>query len=747
MQEEYAFPLPIQETNSRVSFGLFEADLEAGQLWKAGYRIKLQSQPFRLLTVLLERPGQVVSREELQTRLWGKNTTVDFDHSLGIAVNKIREALGDSADNPRFVETLARRGYRFIAPVTHLHPATADLATADLSAAETLPPPAEELPTVPIFAPPSPQQPPIPTPALQPPAPQNRTPWRLATLAALALFCLLAAAAWVALARRPATAPPHIVKVTQEGHFSPSLNNMESLTALTSDGVHLFAPVLDNGHAALAAISITGGAEAMLDIPPEIASPTLADISPDGSQLLLREHPSPESEQPLWVVPTLGGSARRVGSVLAHDATWMPDGSGILFANGNDLLLTRLTGNDPQLYASLPARAFSLRWEPNGRILRFTLIDPIAHTLTLWQLLPGDRKPHRILKDFTVPSSECCGIWTATGDAYVFQSSHGGSTDLWKLPGESTTNPVRLTDGPLQFESPVAARTGNRVYFLGVDARSELKRVTPTGELRPEHGFLSSAVRIDFSPDNKWVSWTNKDAELWRAKLDGTDLLQLTPDRLDVFLAHWSPDSSRLAVMAREPGRAWRMYLVGADGNNFQPLLTDAHNAADPSWSPDGRSLVFGGTNDVMGKESGARTLSLLNLQTKAVTEVPGSANLFSPRWSPDGRYIAALTLDQRSVRLFDVAHATWTTLAVRSAADPVWSSDSRFLFVHASLDPGQPIDRLAIPDGKVQEVIRLADSQSSDAIDYVFVGLTRDNTPLVRTRVFTGNIYYLDLK
>ena len=76
-----------------------------------------------------------------------------------------------------------------------------------------------------------------------------------------------------------------------------------------------------------------------------------------------------------------------------------------------------------------------------------------------------------------------------------------------------------------------------------------------------------------------------------------------------------------------------------------------------------------------------------------------------------------------------------------------MWSSDSRFLYVHASLDPGQPIDRVSIPDGKVQELVRLADSQTNDAVDYVFVGLTRDNTPLVRTRVFTGNIYYLDLK
>src|SRR3984893_6250583 len=109
---------PSIESPSRVTFGLFEADLQSGELWKAGRKIKIQSQPFKVLTTLLEHPGEIVSREELQLRLWGKDTIVDFDHSLGTAINKIREALGDSAENPRFVETLARRGYRFIAPVT-----------------------------------------------------------------------------------------------------------------------------------------------------------------------------------------------------------------------------------------------------------------------------------------------------------------------------------------------------------------------------------------------------------------------------------------------------------------------------------------------------------------------------------------------------------------------------------------------------------------------------------------------------
>jgi len=100
-----------------VRFGIFEANLAVGELRKNGAKIRLQEQPFQVLAVLLERPGEVVTREELRTRLWNAETFVDFDHSLNTAINKLRDALDDSAANPRFVETLAKRGYRFIAPV------------------------------------------------------------------------------------------------------------------------------------------------------------------------------------------------------------------------------------------------------------------------------------------------------------------------------------------------------------------------------------------------------------------------------------------------------------------------------------------------------------------------------------------------------------------------------------------------------------------------------------------------------
>ncbi len=113
--------MPAPPNNSRVArFGVFEVDLTVGELRKSGVRLRLQGQPFQVLALLLERAGGVVTREELRQKLWPSDTFVDFDHSLNTAINKVRDALGDSASSPRYVETLARRGYRFIAPVQNL---------------------------------------------------------------------------------------------------------------------------------------------------------------------------------------------------------------------------------------------------------------------------------------------------------------------------------------------------------------------------------------------------------------------------------------------------------------------------------------------------------------------------------------------------------------------------------------------------------------------------------------------------
>src|SRR6202043_2191408 len=124
--------MQTKDPTERLRFGVFEADVRTGELTKHGKRLRLQEQPFQLLAMLLEKPGELVTREELSSRLWPQ-TIVDFDHGLNKAIGKIREALGDSSENPRFIETVARRGYRFLADVTEVRDGQPETVADDLA--------------------------------------------------------------------------------------------------------------------------------------------------------------------------------------------------------------------------------------------------------------------------------------------------------------------------------------------------------------------------------------------------------------------------------------------------------------------------------------------------------------------------------------------------------------------------------------------------------------------------------------
>ena len=147
-----------------LKFGVFEVDLRTGELTKHGRRVRLQDQPFQLLAMLLEKPGTLVTREELHVKLWPE-TTVDFDHGLNKAISKIREALGDSAENPRFIETVARRGYRFLADVTVVGAAQTEITVVDAAPAKIA---ADEVAVPQLPDPPQVSQPSARVPAARP---------------------------------------------------------------------------------------------------------------------------------------------------------------------------------------------------------------------------------------------------------------------------------------------------------------------------------------------------------------------------------------------------------------------------------------------------------------------------------------------------------------------------------------------------------------------------------------------------
>lgn len=704
-------------SRSTVRFGLFEANLETGELRRSGARVRIQAQPFRILAMLLDRPGEVVTREQIQQRLWGADTIVDFDHSLGTAINKIREALGDSAENPRFVETLARRGYRFIAPVATPE---AQQSIASTSAAE------------------------IPTSAA---AQANRRAWIIALVCAGAAVASLAFIAGIRIASRPQP-PPRITQVTFSGRVSPGNPQFESLPASATDGSRIYFSEIETGHSQMAQALIADGETSPLGVPAEIAGPSLGDISPDGSKLLLRNHLATGAEQALWVVSTIGGDARRIPGIQAHDATWMPDGRHILYASDNDLYIALEDGTGTRKFATLPGRAFWLRWSPDGSVLRFTLLNSLNHTTALWQISSGGKNAHALLPGWNDPPAECCGSWTADGHYFVFQSNRNGSSNLWQIdeqPGIfSQRGPVQITNGPLSYQGPITSRTGDRIFFTGLNTRSELFSYDAASRIFvPYASNLSNAGRVEFSRNQKWVAWIQQDdGSLWRSRLDGTQRVQLTAPPMQVFMMHWSPDGRQIVLMGREPGKVWKIYTVDMEGGHLQPLLDEDRNEADPDWSPDGKTVVFGRLPDLMGAESQAKAIYLLDLKTMKLSELPDSKGLFSPRWSPDGRYIAALSLDQTRLMLYDTSTKTWRTLTQQNVDDPVWSHDGKAIFFHDFVEQDQPIYKLTIADGRIQRIAGMRDARSADVVDYQFAGLAPGDIPLVNARMSTANIY-----
>ena len=540
------------------------------------------------------------------------------------------------------------------------------------------------------------------------------------------------------------SAPARVEQVTHYTPISIGPPNPESFLAMGVEGEHVFTSVIVNGRPRLSSIDVNSGAVQEVAVPDEILANSLADISKDGSMLLLLSRQSSESEQPLWVVPSAGGTGRRIPGVLAHDASWMPDGASILFATGNELEEIRANEDAPVPYAKLPGRAFWLRWSPDGKLLRFTLFDPITHASSIWEMESKSHMARAVKLPATDGISACCGVWLPDNDTYVFQAGD----NLWQLRSLGGHHQIfQLTNGPLRSLSPAPTKSGSRIFFLGLESPSGLQQFDASeSRFRSAPTFLAEANRIDYSPDGRWVAWTDIHEKLWRARVDGSDRIRLTSNALEVFLAHWAPDGKRLAVMARKPGGVWQIYVVDANGGKAEVLVSEERNAADPGWSPDGESIVFGREPELMGKETGSHTLRVIRLANRQIDEIPGSDNLFSPRWSPDGRWIMALTLDQKNVMLYDLAHRQWRKLLSTSAADPVWSPDSKAIYLHAFSADREPILKVEVPSGRVQTVADLGNFPDGEVANYFFGGVTPAGAPLVQPRVGTGNLYALDL-
>ena len=720
----------------KIRFGVFEVDLRAGELRKCGIRIKLQSQPFKLFAILLHHAGEIVTREELQQQIWGSETVVNFDHSLGTAVNKVREALGDSAENPRYIETLAKRGYRFIAALQVLEsPETSASSKPVLS---------KEAPSPEAVSPPRTQAP----AAKKAPSTLATVTWRVAGPAIAALVAVAGLRLWgPSESERPMLLP--YTQITSSDSIFPGEVGVERFPVLLTDGSRLYFSKIESGRVALAYSAISGGGEAhALITPPEIGAPRLADISPDGSKLLVFGETLTELERTMWIVPSAGGAARKIVSGLGHDGVWMPDGTTILYASGRNILIGHNDGQEVRVLTSVPGRAFWLRSAPDGSRLRFTVVDSATRAPSLWEFTFAGNKLRPLLPRWTNPSAECCGNWTPDGKNFVFASNRREGSNVWILPEKNwigaQASPIQLTAGPLNFLGPVPARHGNQIFFTGAHKRSQLRRYdAATHQFLPYLREISMAGRTEFSRDGTRVAWiSTSDGALWQSRLDGSQRLQLTSGPMHVFMMRWSPDARSIAFMGKEPGKTWKIYSISTEGGQPQVVSDEARSQADPDWSPDGKTIVFGRSSEYMAEDSTPKSIQMVNLATKAVSVAPGSEGLFCPRWSPDGRYLIAMPLDQRKLMLFDIASQKWTELAGGTFNNPVWSKDGKYIY-YQSYDEGSPISRMQVASGRVEKIADFRDLEPGATVGYW--GLASEDAPIVSFHFLTADIYSVD--
>ena len=309
-----------------VRFGIFEVDLRSGELRRNGVKVRLQEQPFQIVTLLLERPGEVVTREELRTRLWPGDTFVDFDHSLNAAVRRLRDALGDDADNPRFVETLPRRGYRFIGLVTK--PTDSAFSLDALSESSSYPVAGIDQ--------------------------RSRLRW-VWTIVAAAMVVL--AAVLIAWWKIPAAVPvvESITQLTDDGE--------RKQPKLVSDGSRIYFNEGQTGSLKIAEVSVTGGRTALVDT--RLANPRIVGLAPEGSAILALVGGFADPALPVWSIPLPAGEPRRLGSAEAQDAAFFPDGR-ILLAKGTSLYVAENDGSNPRKLASFGYSVWNPSVSPDG---------------------------------------------------------------------------------------------------------------------------------------------------------------------------------------------------------------------------------------------------------------------------------------------------------------------------------------------------------------------------------------------
>ncbi len=700
---------------SLIRFGLFELNTGSRQLHKQGRRVRLQAQPLQILEILLERPGELATRKQLTDRLWPSDVHVDFEIGLNGAIKRLRLALDDSSDNPIFIETIPKQGYRFLAPV---HRAPAPVEEIDHRSAIT------------------PQ-----TISVEIAPPRHTSRAMQFSIAAIVVAALLVAG-YLLRPLTPALRITHINKLSNTGQAWPQ-------ESLLSDGPRLYYTSANFGKATQLRQILLNGNE---DTPVAgLASDSvIKNLSPDGTTFLTVSQTEIKNGRlsPLWIEPVIGGPSRRLGNFLANDAAWSPDGNTLAFGLDHELHFVAHDGTNERTVAKAAGNIIYPRWSPDGQRVRYS-VSGAQSEFTIWEVAADGTNPHPLDFHWSGTPMEGFGEWTKDGHFYIFASKRDGVSNLWAIEEDTDwlhrqrREPVQLTAGPINYSRPLPSRDGARIFALGTQIAGELLRYnTAKKTFAPFLGGIS-ADQVDFTQDGAWMTYVSyPEGTLWRSRSDGTQQLQLTFPPQRVTNPHWSPDGKRILFVLRRAGELPKLNTISVDGGNAEPIAVESHAQTSAGWSPQGDFIYYG--RDPYGENQDV-SLYRVDVRTNRAEKIPGTENLFAPTCSPDGRYLAAQsTSGDNHLILVDLQTNKRIIISPTKVDYPAWSADSQFLYVNSFVLDQPSIFRIHVPDGKVEKVTDLP--FQTTGVYGNWSGLAPDGSPLLFRSHVQTDVYALSL-
>jgi Tol biopolymer transport system component/DNA-binding winged helix-turn-helix (wHTH) protein len=671
-----------------ICFGDFELSPESGELRKRGMRVRLSGQAFDTLVLLVAARGRIVSREELQRALWSESSFGDFEHGLNAAINRLRGALGDSATDSKFIETVPRRGYRFIHPLVEAEPAEENAGSeAFAPVVETSPAPMPD---------------------------HHRKIWPLWS-AALLVLLLVAGGIWFYFGHRSAVSPADVKETaltTLPGsEISPTFSPDGSQIAFGWDG--------ENDGTGYDLYVQTIGEENPHRLTHEpLPQWMTAAWSPDGRFIAVRA--GERESATIKLIPATGGPGRPVAPLRADlyyagHLSWSRDSKTIAFVENvkkpnisplaAGLYFLSLDTPQPKFVQTGCAIPVFPRFNPREDTLAFVCMDRMDRTsVDLLHLSSG--KVDQLFEG----REDVKGLdWSADGRfLYYSHVDQRGNSYIWKMDAAHPESQWRL---PFAHHATglAVSRDGDRLAYVQSYYSANIWKISLTPQPTAERLIASTRTQNNpnISPDGQKIAFESNrsgSGEVWISDADGRNLEQVTHFNSLTGTPRWSPDSKLLALDSRAEGRA-NIYVYDSVGGALRKVNASTRANSLPAWSVDGRSLYYASGEDIE-----APSIWRVPMEGGNATKIVENGDLPIP--SSDGAHLFFRRLQLGSISIMRVRldGSDLQTITVLPEADSSvawWPSGGGLYIVSAPGGKGR-IEYLDLATGKRQLVFTI---------------------------------------